>query len=57
MRELTLRVDGNVVQRVAGGADCTDADPSNSDPLEYNLMKPCPSALDGTADAQRGADA
>jgi len=47
VRELTLRVDGNVVQRVSGGAECTDVDPSNADPLEYNLMKPCPSSLAG----------
>ena len=47
VREVTLRVDGNVVQRVSGGADCTDVDPSNADPLEYNLMKPCPNSLTG----------
>ena len=47
VREITLRVDGNVMQRVSGGADCADVDPSNADPLEYNLMKPCPSALTG----------
>jgi len=31
------------VQRLPGGAECADVDPSNADPLEYNLMKPCPS--------------
>ena len=47
VRELTLRVDGNVVQRIAADSGCADVDPSNSDPLEYNLMKPCPSTLTG----------
>ena len=47
VRELTLRVDGNVVQTVPGGGDCHDVDPSNSDPLEYNLAQPCPSTLAG----------
>lgn len=47
VRELTLRVDGNVVQRVGGGGGCADADPGNADPLEYNLAKPCPSTLSG----------
>jgi hypothetical protein len=47
MRELTLRIDGQVVQRVGGGDDCVDVDPSNTDPLEYNLIKPCPSTLTG----------
>lgn len=45
VREVTLRVDGQTVQRVTGGAGCADVDPSNADPLEYNLMKPCPSTL------------
>jgi hypothetical protein len=47
VREFTLRVDGNVVQRVPAGAGCADVDPSNEDPLEYNLMKPCPSTWTG----------
>jgi hypothetical protein len=47
VRELTLRVDGRVVQRVNAGAKCDDVDPSNFDPLEYNLMKPCPTTLTG----------
>lgn len=47
VRELTLRVDGNVVQRIPGGDGCADVDPSNSDPLEYNVMKPCPGTLTG----------
>lgn len=45
VREITLRVDERVVERASGGANCADVDPSNSDPLEYNLMKPCPSTL------------
>ena len=45
VRAITLRVDGNVVQSVNGGAGCEDVDPSNADPFEYNLMKPCPSTL------------
>lgn len=45
VREVTLRVDGSVVQRVSADAGCADVDPSNADPLEYNLMKPCPTAL------------
>ena len=47
VREVSLRVDGNVVQRLPAGADCADVDPSNGDPLEYNLMQPCPSTLTG----------
>lgn len=47
VRELTLRIDGHVVQRLGGGNDCVDVDPSNTDPLEYNLIKPCPSTLTG----------
>jgi hypothetical protein len=47
VRELTLRVDGNVVQRLPGGGGCVDADSANADPLEYNLVKPCPSTLAG----------
>jgi hypothetical protein len=47
VRELTLRVDGNVVRRVAADASCADIDLSNADPLEYALMKPCPSTLRG----------
>ena len=48
VRELTLRVDGTIVQRIPGGTDCADVDPSNADPLEYNLMQPCPATLTGT---------
>ena len=47
IRELTLRIDGNPVQRISGGDGCSDVDSSNADPLEYNLMKPCPSTLTG----------
>lgn len=45
VREVTLRVDGQVVQRISGGEGCADVDPANGDPLEYNLMKPCPTTL------------
>ena len=45
VRAITLRVDGRVVQSVDRSAGCADVDPSNSDPLEYNLMKPCPATL------------
>ena len=44
---MTLRVDGNVVQRLAADAGCADVDPSNADALEYNLMQPCPSTRTG----------
>ncbi len=47
VRELTVRVDGDVAQRVQAGGGCADVDPSNGDPLEYNVMKPCPSTLAG----------
>ena len=47
VREITLRVDGNVVQRLPGEAGCADIDPTNGDLLEYNLMKPCPGTLGG----------
>ena len=47
VRELTLRVDGSVAQRVPGGTQCADVDPSNADPLEYNVAKPCASTLAG----------
>lgn len=47
VRELTLRVDGTVAQRISAEGACADVDPSNSDPLEYNVMKPCPSTLKG----------
>lgn len=47
LREITLRVDGHVVQRLPGGDGCADVDASNTDPLEYNLEKPCPSTLAG----------
>lgn len=45
VREVTLRVDGRVVQRVGADGGCADIDPSNADPLEYNHMKPCPDTL------------
>ena len=45
VRAITLRVDGHIVQSISGAAACADVDPSNADPYEYNLMKPCPSTL------------
>ena len=45
VREVTLRVDGRVVQRVSADGGCADVDPSTADPLEYNRMKPCPDTL------------
>jgi len=47
VREVSLRVDGNVVQRVSGEAGCADVDAFNADRFEYNVMKPCPSTLSG----------
>ena len=47
MREITLRVDGHVVQALPGGAECADVDASNADLREYSLVKPCPSTLSG----------
>ena len=47
IRELTVRIDGTPVHRISGGDGCSDVDQSNADPLEYNLMKPCPSTLTG----------
>ncbi len=48
VRELTLRIDDNVAQRLSAGDDCVDVDPSDGDLLEYNVAKPCPSTLSGT---------
>jgi hypothetical protein len=42
VREISLRVDGRVVQRASPGGSCADVDPRNSDPLEYTSMQPCP---------------
>jgi hypothetical protein len=42
VREISLRVDGRVVQRVNTGGSCADIDAANSDPFEYTLMQPCP---------------
>ena len=47
VREITLRVDGHVVQALPGGGECADVDASNADPREYGLVKPCPSTLSG----------
>ena len=46
VHDISLRVDGRIVQRVGGGATCSDVDPSNDTPYEYNVMKPCPSTLE-----------
>jgi hypothetical protein len=48
VREISLRIDGRVVQRVMPGAACADVDPSNGDPLEYASMEPCPRQYSGT---------
>jgi hypothetical protein len=42
IREMSLRVDGRVVQRARTEGSCTDIDPSNGDPFEYTSMQPCP---------------
>ena len=42
VREISLRVDGRVVQRARPEGSCADIDPGNSDPFEYTLMQPCP---------------
>jgi hypothetical protein len=47
VREMSLRVDDRVVQRVSPGGSCADVDASNSDPLEYALMQPCPGRYSG----------
>ena len=45
VRELSVRVDGRVVRRASAGGTCADVDPSNAQPFEYNVMKPCPASL------------
>jgi hypothetical protein len=42
IREISLRVDGRIVQRVRTEGSCTDVDPGNHDPFEYASMQPCP---------------
>jgi hypothetical protein len=42
VREISLRVDGRVIERVSPDGACADVDPRNSDPLEYTSMQPCP---------------
>lgn len=44
VREISLRVDGQVVDRVGSEGDCADIDATNGDPYEYNRMQPCPTA-------------
>jgi hypothetical protein len=41
IREISLRVDDRVVQRVRTEGSCTDVDPSNHDLYEYASMQPC----------------
>jgi hypothetical protein len=43
VREVTLRFDGRVVDRVGAEGECSDVDVSNSDPFEYTRMHLCPS--------------
>jgi hypothetical protein len=43
VREVSLRVDGRVVDRVGAEGECGDLDGANSDPYEYTRMQPCPS--------------
>lgn len=42
VREVSLRVDGRVVQRDVSAGDCADVDSGNGDAHEYNRMQPCP---------------
>ena len=42
VRELSLRVDGRVVQRVTGDGQCADIDGGSTGPYEYYRMQPCP---------------
>ncbi len=48
VREITLRVDNQVVKRIAAGGTCNDVDETNGDPYEYARMRPCPGRLAGT---------
>jgi hypothetical protein len=43
VRDVSLRVDGRVVDRVGAEGECGDVDAANSDPFEYTRMQPCPS--------------
>jgi hypothetical protein len=42
VREVSLRVDGRVVDRAGAGEECGDVDATNADPYEYVRMQPCP---------------
>jgi hypothetical protein len=44
VREISLRVDGKVVDRAGSEGDCGDVDDTNGDPYEYDRMQPCPTA-------------
>lgn len=46
VRSVSLRVNGQTVSGAAGGEGCADVDAANGDPLEYNLMTPCPAERD-----------
>ena len=48
VREISLRVDGRVVQHLSPAASCADIDSGNSDSLEYSSMQPCPTQYSGT---------
>jgi hypothetical protein len=41
VREISMRVDGRVVQRATPVGPCADIDASNGDPYEYALIQPC----------------
>jgi hypothetical protein len=47
VRDISLRVDGRVVQRVSPAGSCADIDPNDSDLFEYSRMLPCPGEYAG----------
>jgi hypothetical protein len=47
VHEISLRVDGRVIQRVSPQGSCVDVDPRNNDLLEYTSMQPCPGQYAG----------
>jgi hypothetical protein len=47
VRDISLRIDGRVVQRVSPAGSCADVDAGNSDPFEYSRMLPCPGEYAG----------
>jgi hypothetical protein len=48
VRDISLRVDGRVVQRVSPAGSCSDVDPGNSDSFEYERLQPCPGEYSGS---------